>query len=78
MNNEPMLGEIITLNHSRLGKAVVQVTEYVDDTWADVSVLYGTLRDHGCVYSTGDTRRVRRSFCTWSPATPPKPTKADA
>jgi hypothetical protein len=64
-----LVGQTYTMRHCRFGRAVVTVTAIPDDIWIDVVVASGTLRGMGAdsVLGMGDSKRVRREHCTFSP-----------
>lgn len=63
------VGQTYALRHSRFGRAVVTVTGIPDETWIDVEVVSGTMRGmgRGAVWGPGDSKRVRREHCTFTP-----------
>jgi len=65
----PSVGKTYDLRHSSFGRAVVTVTGIPDETWIDVKVVAGTMRGigRGAVWGPGDSKRVRREHCTFTP-----------
>ena len=63
------VGQTYALRHSRFGRAVVIVTAIPDETWIDVEVVSGVMRGMGggAVWGPGDSKRVRREHCTFTP-----------
>ena len=66
------VGQTYALRHSRFGRAVVTVTGIPDETWIDVEVKSGVMRGMGggAVWGPGDSKRVRREHCTFTPNIP--------
>ena len=64
------VNQTYALRHCRFGRAIVTVTA-TGDTWIDVEVVSGTMRGTGAgaVWGPGDSRRVRREHCTFTPNT---------
>jgi hypothetical protein len=64
-----LVGQTYALRHSRFGRSVVTVTGIPDETWIDVEVKSGVMRGmgSGAVWGPGDSKRVRREHCTFTP-----------
>ena len=66
------VGQTYALRHCRFGRAIVTVTAIPDETWIDVEVVSGTMRGMGAgaVWGPGDSKRVRREHCIFTPNDP--------